>query len=242
MTMRRYPFNVSVIFPAHDEAANIEACVIVANAFLAELVADYEIIVVDDGSSDSTGELVRALHTRYTKVRCITHPGNLGYGAALRTGFKAATHEHLFFSDSDRQFDILDLKDLLELANDYDVVVGYRKHRMDPAIRKLATFGYNQLVRLLFGVNVKDINCAFKLFHRRVLDSITIESDRFFVNTEILAKVHMLGYKVAQVPVTHLQRTAESSKVRFDDVFRTLRELARIRGSLNGARRAHRGR
>ena len=241
-TMRRYPVNVSVIFPARDEAGNIEACVIVANAFLAELVADYEIIVVDDGSSDRTGDLIAALQPRYPKVRCITHPRNVGYGAALRTGFKAAIHEYLFFSDSDRQFDILDLKHLLAIADQYDIVVGYRRHRMDPAIRKFAAFGYNQLVRLLFGVRVRDIDCAFKLFHRRVLDSVTIESERFFVNTEILAKAHLLGYSVAQVPVTHLHRTAESSTVRFSDVPRTLRELVRIRRSLKGFRESHHGR
>ena len=240
--MPRFPIGVSVVFPARDEEANIEACVVVANALLAELVADYEIIVVDDGSTDRTGDLIVALQSRFPRVQYIAHGRTVGYGAALRSGFKAATREYLFFSDSDRQFDIFDLKDLLALADRYDVVIGYRRHRLDPLIRKVASFGYNQLARLLFGLNVKDVDCAFKLFHRRVLDSMTIESERYFVNTEILAKINLLGYSIAQVPVTHLRRTEESSKVRFADVFRTIRELIRIRRSLTNRCTVIRGR
>jgi glycosyltransferase involved in cell wall biosynthesis len=221
-----------VVFPAYNEEANIEACVIVADALLKEVVIDYEVIVVDDGSSDRTRELTDALKSRLPKVQCIAHGRNLGYGAALRTGFAAARFEYLFFSDSDRQFDILDITYLLAVANNVDIVVGYRRERRDPLIRKIAAWGYNQLVSMLFDVRVKDIDCAFKLFNRRVFDTITVQSDRWFVNTEILAKARIVGHQISQVPVSHLHRRADASKVGFADVTRTLRELIRIRRQL----------
>lgn len=227
--MRQYPYDVSVVFPAKNEEHNIEPCVLVADALLRALVRDYEIIVVDDGSTDRTADRAEELAERNPKVRCIRHGGNAGYGAALRTGFLAARYEYFFFSDSDRQFDIFDLKDLLDNAATADIVVGYRRDRQDPLVRKIAAFGYNQLVSFLFDVQVKDIDCAFKLFHRSVFDRIEIESTRFFVNTEILAKARICGFRVAQVPVTHLQRTAGASSVGFGDITRTLRELVRIR-------------
>src|SRR4029077_10522239 len=122
------------------------------------------------GSTDRTAELTAQLADRNARVRCIRHNRNTGYGGALRAGFLAARYRYLFFSDADRQFDIFDLKDLLAVAADADIVVGYRRDRTDPLVRKIAAFGYNQLVSLLFGVRVKDIDCAFKLFHRGVFD------------------------------------------------------------------------
>jgi glycosyltransferase involved in cell wall biosynthesis len=239
--MRRYPHNVSVVFPAKNEGSNIEPCVLVADALLRELVNEYEIIVVDDGSTDRTAELASKLADGNRRVRCIKHDTNVGYGAALRTGFISARYEYLFFSDSDRQFDIFDLKDLLEIAETADIVVGYRRQRQDPLARKVAAVGYNYLVSFLFDVQVKDIDCAFKLFHRRVFDRIEIQSERFFVNTEILAKARICGYRIVQVPVTHLQRTADASKVGFGDITRTLRELIRIRRQIANFRKVVNG-
>src|SRR3954462_9617520 len=152
--MRQYRHDVSVIFPAKNEERNIEPCVIVADALLRELVHDYEIIVVDDGRTNRPAEPAAQLAGKNAKIRCIRHDGNTGYGAALRTGFNAARFEYLFFSDSDRQFDIFDLKDLLDVADSADIVVGYRRDRQDPLARKVAAFGYNQLVSLLFDVQV----------------------------------------------------------------------------------------
>jgi glycosyltransferase involved in cell wall biosynthesis len=221
------------VFPAHNEGENIEACCVVSNALLAELVDDYEILVVDDGSTDDTPRLVEALAARYPKVRCIRQPRNAGYGLAIREGFRQARFELLFFSDADRQFDLYNLTELLPLMDAHDLAVGYRARRQDTIMRRILSWGYNVLARALFGFQVRDVDCAFKLFRREAIERIDIQSERWFLNTEILAKATILGLRIAQRPVTHLPRSADVSKVGIGDIPRTLRELMRIRRQIN---------
>lgn len=220
--------SVSVVFPAYKEAENIEKCVLNAHSILTRLVKDFEIIVVDDGSTDDTKNICRQLEEKHENIKLISKEHNEGYGFALRDGFRQSRFELVFFSDSDRQFDISNLRDLLQHIDHHDVVIGFRKDRKDSKKRKFLSCGFNLLVTLLFDLNVKDIDCAFKVFHRRVFDQITIESERFFVNTEILAKAKRLNLSIKEVGVSHFPRLNGISKVGFGDIPRTLKELGRI--------------
>jgi len=227
--MRKFDKDISAVFPAYNEEENIEPCVLEARAILNELVRDFEIIIVNDGSTDNTGAVCAGLEKKFDKVRVVSKARNEGYGYALRDGFRAARFDLVFFSDADRQFDIYNLKDLLEYCDKFDIVIGYRKNRQDPLTRKLASSCYNLLVRGLFGLKVRDINCAFKIFHKEIFERISIESNQYVVNMEILAKARALGYSVKEVAVSRFPRREGRSKVGAFDACRTIREVARIR-------------
>jgi len=238
--MERFDKEVSVIFPAYNEEENIEVCILTAHCILKELVRDFEIIIVNDGSADQTKQHCLDLEKRLNKIRIISKEKNEGYGCALRDGFKAARLDLIFFSDSDRQFDIVNLKDLLQYIDDYEIVIGYRKNRQDPWKRKFLSWGYNRLCWFLFGLNVRDIDCAFKLFHRRVFDKIDIESKQFFVNTEILSKASVLHFNIKEVGVAHFPRVDGISKVGFVHIPRTLKEIGRIYKSIHNLKKDYR--
>ena len=226
--MERFNKDISVVFPAYNEAENIEVCVLVAHCLLKELVRNFEIIIVNDGSTDRTKEVCQALAGRFKEIRLISKEKNEGYGCALRDGFSAAKYEYVFFSDSDRQFDTMNIKDLLRYIDEYDIVIGFRKNRQDPFKRKFLSWGYNMAVGCLFQLNVTDIDCAFKLFRRSIFDKIKIESQRFYVNTEILAKARKFGFSIKEVGVSHFPRYEGESKVGFKDIPRTIKELIRV--------------
>ena len=226
--MRKFNAKVSVIFPAYNEEENIEIVVLTSHCLLGEMVDDFEIIIVNDGSTDGTRGICLGLQQRFANVRVIDKEKNEGYGRALRDGFAAARFDLIFFSDSDRQFDIVNLKDLLRYIGDYDIVVGFRKNRQDPWRRKFLSWGYHHLAQLLFSINVKDIDCAFKLFRKHIFDRIRIESRYYFVNTEILAKARLFGFTVKEIGVSHFPRYEGASKITFGDIPRTLKEVSRI--------------
>ena len=231
--MKKFNKNVSVVFPAYNEQDNIEMCVLAAVSILQEIVVNFEIIIVNDGSTDDTIEISNQLSKRYPNiVKVINKDKNEGYGLALRDGFKKAKYELLFFSDSDRQFDIFNLSDLLGHIDKYDIVVGYRRKRMDNIKRRFLSWGYNLFMRHLFKLTVRDIDCAFKLFHKEVFDKVVIESKRYFVNTEILAKAKINGFTIKEVGVSHFPRYEGESKVGFSDIPRTIKEVFRIKKSI----------
>jgi glycosyltransferase involved in cell wall biosynthesis len=229
-------YAVSFILPAYNEEACIESAVTDALAALRKYTSRFEIIVVDDGSADATPELLAKLDASVPELRVIRHERNIGYGAALRTGFKAAKMPLVFYTDSDCQFDINEIERSLPLSKDYDVVTGYRIRRKDTLLRYLVSRCYNLLVRLLIGITVRDVNCSFKLFHRNVFDSFEVESNEFFVDAEILAKARALGFTICEIGVTHFPRRAGIPTVRVSNVPRTLRELSRIRNSIKKLR------
>ncbi len=226
--MERFNKDISVVFPAFSEEQNLEICVVIARAILKELVMNFEIIIVNDGSTDKTSDICRGLEMRFPEVRVISKHKNDGYGRALRDGFALARYDLIFFSDADRQFDISNIKDLLRFIDDYDIVIGFRRNRQDPLKRKVLSWGYNVVMRILFKLDTRDIDCAFKLFKKSVFSTIKIESKRFFVNTEILAKAGKSGFKIREVGVTHFPRFEGESKIGFLDIPRTVREIFRI--------------
>jgi Glycosyl transferase family 2 len=226
---------LSVVFPAFNEEANIKRTVESAMDVLPKLVRQWEIIVVDDGSRDATRAICDELAAKHPAVNAIHHPRNLGYGAALKSGILAARHDLIFFTDSDGQFDLQELAQLIHFAEDYDIVMGYRAKRQDPLHRLINAWGWNMLVRLVLGLNVRDIDCAFKLFQRSVFDRIQIRSVGAMVNTEILAQATSFGMRMRQIEVTHYPRHyGKSSGAKLRVIVKAFRELIRLWRQLRG--------
>ncbi|MEZ5063951.1 MAG: glycosyltransferase family 2 protein [bacterium] len=218
---------ISVVLPAYNEQDNIERQVVSVDDVLREMrFDDYEVVVVDDGSRDRTRAVCEELQSRVPKLRLLVHEVNQGYAKALRTGFTSAAMPLVFYTDADNQFDVHELKNLLAAIDDYDIVCGFRIYRFDPFSRLVLSWGYNLIVRVLFRIRVRDVDCAFKLFRREVFDRIHIESKKFFVDTEILAKASRIGLKMTEIGVRHYPRTAGESTVRPSHVISTLSEIA----------------
>lgn len=216
---------VSLVIPAYNEAAGIRQAVLEAGETLPRLAPDFEVLVVDDGSRDATAALVRDLAPGRPWLRLLRHFRNRGYGAALRTGFEAARFELVAFTDADCQFHLDDLALLLSHVESCPVVVGYRLKRCDRWLRKLASWGYNSLVRLLLGTRVRDCDCALKLFRKESLAQILPQTTGFLVNAEMLTRARQRGFEVAEVGVRHRPRLHGRSTVSVWDIPRTLRAI-----------------
>ena len=205
---------LSYFFPAHNEEANIEALVAEALETLPTLAETFEIIAVDDGSKDRTGEIADRLAAEHPDiVRVVHHSPNRGYGGALRSGFEASRYELLAFTDGDRQFQIADIGRLtarLQAADHPDVVVGFRIKRADPLIRVAYARTYKLANRVFFGLRVTDVDCACKLFRREALEGIRVESAGAFFSAELMNKIRQSGRSIAEVGVPHYARTAGS--------------------------------
>ena len=205
---------LSYFFPAHNEEANLEGLVAEALDTLPSLADTFEIIAVDDGSRDRTAEIAdRLAAANPDVVRVVHHPVNRGYGGALRSGFEASRYELLAFTDGDRQFRVADLGRLtarLQAPDRPDVVVGYRIRRADPLIRIVYARTYKLANRVLFGLRVRDVDCAAKLFRREALDGVRVASGGAFFSAELLIKIRNQGRSVVEVGVPHYPRTAGS--------------------------------
>ncbi len=222
--------SLSVVLPAYNEEANVASAVERVSEVMQSLGLDYEIILVNDGSRDRTGQIARELQARVPHFNLVEHFPNRGYGGSLKAGFAAATREWIAFTPSDNQFDFGEIRLLLARSGEADIVSGYRANRQDPLVRKLNAFGWNTLVRLLFGYLCRDIDCGFKLFRRQVLDHVHVESNGAMIDTEFLAGARARGYKIVDVPVTHLPRTAgHPTGANLRVILRAFRDLARFR-------------
>jgi dolichol-phosphate mannosyltransferase len=217
--------SLSLVLPAYNEAAAIGEAIAEADAALRTLSHRYEIIVVDDGSTDGTAAAVERLTARFQWVQLVRHPVNRGYGAALRSGFEAATCDLVAFTDADCQFDLADLGRFIPWTSAYPIVVGCRVDRQDSWRRKFFSWGYNVLVRRLLGTGVRDCDCALKLFRRDALRQLLPESRGYFVNTEMLTRARQLGLAVAEFGVKHRPRRRGISKVSLWDIPKTLAVL-----------------
>lgn len=229
--------DISVFFPAYNEETNIEECITSALKVLKEVANNYEVIVVDDGSTDNTGKIADEWAKKDKHVRVIHHKPNKGYGAALRTGCTKAKYEYVFYTDSDLQFDIRELKKLIPLIKDADIVSGYRIHRDDPKMRILAAWVYNRIIRYYFGFKIKDVDSAFKLYRRNIFDTFNITCDHGIVDPEILIKANLNGFKIVQTGVHHYARNSGGSVfdttslgiVKFSHIRKLLSEMGRLK-------------
>ena len=233
---------LSVVLPAYNEEACIEKAVRDTLAHLEAAHPGSEVLVVDDGSEDRTAELVTAIAKDHPSLRLLRHETNLGYGAAIWNGFRSAAGELLFFTDSDSQFDIREIDGLIETVQreSADAVFGFRVYRYDSVLRCFLSWVYNRLVRILFRVRVRDVDCAFKLFRRELVERMDIESTDFFVDTELVAQAARLGARTVEVGVRHYPRTAGRTTVRASHVPRTLATVARMWWRLHFGRRRRR--
>ncbi len=227
---------LSIVLPAYNEEANVESTVEHVSEVAQGLDRAYEIILVNDGSSDRTGEVARDLEERVPHFRLVEHYPNRGYGGALKAGFEAATKELIAFYPADAQFDFAEIEWLLEKLEEEeaDVVCGYRFDRQDNFVRKLNALGWNSVVRILFGRLCRDIDCGFKLFRRELLDHVHIVSDGAMIDTEFLAGAKARGFTIAEAPLTHLPREAgEATGANLAVILKAFRDLVRFRIRLN---------
>jgi len=223
--------SLSIFFPCHNEEGNVERVVRAALAVARDVADDYEVIVVDDGSRDRTAEITTALAAEDPHVRLVRHPKNRGYGGALKSGFAAAAKDWVFFSDGDGQFDLAELPKLAALVADggCDLALGYRIQRADPFIRSVNAKLYKGLIRLLFGLKVRDIDCAFKLIRRTVLDAAPLEAEGALISAELLIKAKKAGFRMRETGVHHLPRQAgQQSGANLRVILRTFREIGRL--------------
>jgi glycosyltransferase involved in cell wall biosynthesis len=205
---RRIPGALSLVLPAHNEEANIAPVVARALEVLPHFADRFEVIVVDDGSRDNTGRIAADIAAVEPRVRVVRHPRNRGYGAALTSGFAASTGDWVMFMDSDRQFDLADLRLLAPFVEEYDIVAGFRLERSDPLHRRVFAEVFNVVVRFLFGVHLRDIDCAFKIFRGNLARSLELSAPGALINTEMQAKARRQGARLMQVGVHHYPRVA----------------------------------
>ena len=219
---------ISVVFPAYNDGGTIASMVAAAWIALQQVTKDFEIIVVNDGSSDYTATMLDEVFRRYPELRVITHPSNRGYGAALRTGFSAATKDWVFYTDGDSQYNPLELVNLVAALHDgVDVVNGYKLTRNDSWMRMVIGRAYHYFVKFLFGIRIRDVDCDFRLIPRNILEEIELKSNSGAICLELVKKIQDAGYVFAEVPVNHYSRKYGVSQFFVPwRIIRTLRQLA----------------
>lgn len=205
--------SITAFFPAYNDAGTIPTMVMAADMTLRSISADYEIIVVNDGSADYTQEMLDELRQNYSHLRIVRHERNRGYGGALRSGFSAATKDLIFYTDGDAQYDPRELRVLLAALDDgIDIVNGYKIQRHDPLHRLVIGRIYHWIVQLSFGLHLRDVDCDFRLIRRRVFDKVQLESNSGVICVELMKKIQDNGFRVAQVPVHHFHRAYGKSQ------------------------------
>jgi len=225
--------SLSVFFPAYNEEENIRKTIEAALAILPQLAKKWEIIVVIDGSTDKTPQIVQKLIERDKRIRKIVHEKNCGYGTTLKDGFYNCRYEWIVFTDADGQFDFSEIRKFLEVQEktNADLIAGYRLNRQDSLIRKLFGKGWTFLANLLLKIKVKDVDCGFKLVRKRVLETIPrLESTRGgMISPELLAKARSAGFKIAEVGICHYPRKAgKSSGADLKVIFTSFFDLAKL--------------
>ncbi len=199
--------SLSVFMPAYNEEANIGATLADALAVIPKITPDYEIIVIDDGSQDRTAAIVQEWSRRYPQIRLVSHRHNRGYGAAVKTGLAHSRKDWIFFTDSDGQFKFDELPKFVQAKDKADLIIGYRRRRRDPFHRIFIAQVFLKLwVWFLFGLKVKDVDCAYKLFPKTVATSIKLQTESAITVTEFLVKAKRKGYSFLELPVTHYPR------------------------------------
>lgn len=223
--------SLSIFFPAYNDAPSLPSLVQTAFDVARQWAPDFEVIVINDGSRDATGAVLEQLQQQYgDRLRVITHPKNLGYGAALRSGFRAATKDLVFYTDGDGQYDVAELPKLLALLSPTTGFVnGYKLERNDPRHRIFLGKLYNRMAALLFGIRIRDIDCDYRLIRRQLIEEMSLESTSGTICVELVRKLEMSGWGWAEVGVRHYPRThGRSQFFRFRSLLTTAYQLARL--------------
>lgn len=223
------PFSLTIFYPCYNEEANVERVTRAAVEVGRRVADDLEVLIVNDGSRDRTGEIADRLAAEIPEVRAVHNRPNQGYGGALTRGFREATKNWIFYTDGDGQFDLNELPRLLPLLETHDVVSCYRLNRQDPWVRKLNAWAWSTLVNLLFAIRLRDIDCAFKIYPKTFIDRIELHSRGALIDTEMLAKARNRGLRIAQLGVHHYPRTAgQQTGANLRVILRAFRELFKL--------------
>ena len=202
-------FKLSVFFPTYNEEGNIEKVTLSTKKVLEKLATQWEIVIVNDGSTDRTKEISEDLSRGDSRIKVISHDPNRGYGGALKTGFSEAKYEWVAFMDSDAQFDFAEIIKFIEKKDEADLILGYRKNRADSFARKIFTFGWSSLARVLLGLTVRDYSCGFKMIKKEVYKKVQpLVGEEKVTQIEMLVKAKRMGFKFAEVGVSHYPRTS----------------------------------
>lgn len=219
---------VSIFYPCYNDWGTMGSMVMLTIRTAERLELDYDITLVDDGSGEHTLELLEEIEGRFPQVKILRHAKNRGYGGALRSGFAAATKDWIFYTDGDAQYDVRELALLVEKAtDDVDVVQGYKITRHDPFHRIIIGRIYHYLVKLAFGLKVRDVDCDFRLIRRSVFDRVELKSDSGVICAEMMTKIQRAGCRLTEVPVHHYERQhGKSQFFNFPRIFRVARNLS----------------
>ncbi|MGH9321326.1 MAG: glycosyltransferase family 2 protein [Vicinamibacteria bacterium] len=221
---------LTVVFPAYNDAGTIASMVVAARLAARRLADDYEIVVVNDGSADHTAEVLSELESVFPELHVVHHGKNRGYGGALRTGFQTASKELIFYTDGDAQYDPREMEKLFAVwGEESDFVNGVKIGRSDPLHRAFIGRIYHWFVRLTFGLDLRDVDCDFRLFRRSIFDKVELTKNSGVVCVELMKKVQDHGFRIQQVPVHHYHRVyGRSQFFNFPRVARTLMDLSRL--------------
>jgi glycosyltransferase involved in cell wall biosynthesis len=215
-------FSLSFVFPMYNEIDNIEACVQGTMQIGNQMDIDYEIVIVDDASTDGCGALADKLAELYPVIKVIHHPVNRKLGGALKTGFAGATKQYLLYMDSDLPLDFADVCAAIPKIGNADMLIGYRKTRDESFRRKFISTVYNRMIRLMFGLKVRDVNFSFKLFKREVFQQIILESEGSFIDAELLIEAYKKGYVIREVGLNYYPRVAGVSTLASNSVIKKI--------------------
>ncbi|HEY7543341.1 MAG TPA: glycosyltransferase family 2 protein [Blastocatellia bacterium] len=222
--------SISVFFPAYNDAGTIASMVVLADRTLRQFTNDYEIIVVNDGSADHTAQVLTELESVYPRFRAIHHPTNLGYGGALRTGLSSARKDLIFYTDGDAQYDVREMEKLVPLMTpEIDIVNGYKITRSDPLHRVIIGKIYCWIIKLAFGIRIKDVDCDFRLIRRASYEKVRLYSSSGTICVEMIKSFQDAGLRFAEAPVHHYHRAyGKSQFFNFKRLFKTFRDLSKL--------------
>src|SRR5438034_314041 len=228
------PAGLTAFFPAYNDSGTIASMVIRAVHAASEITPEYEVVVVDDGSTDATAQIADELARTYPHVRVVHHAKNRGYGGALQTGFRTATKPFIFYTDGDAQYDPAELASLWEkMTPDADLVNGYKISRSDPLHRVVIGRLYHHIVSIMFGLAVRDVDCDFRLMRRTIFERINLEKTSGIICVEMMKKIQDAGFRIVEVPVHHYHRAfGKSEFFNVRRLFRTGRDLLMLWGEL----------
>jgi len=220
--------SISFFFPVYNEAPEIKNLVSQTKSALEEITNDYEIIIVNDGSTDETGKIAEGLAKANSHIKVINHKKNLGHGIALKTGYSNVSKEIVLYMDGDNQFDVREMVKFIPMLEEADIVSGYRSKRADSLGRIFTSWIYNTAIRLCLGLKLKDVDCGFKLYKRKTFGNIQLKCNSPLVIAEILIKAKKNGFAIKQIPVHHYPRKTGSSSVNLKVAWKTLVELIKF--------------
>lgn len=227
--MTENPLRISLFFPIYRDEATVERVARKAVAVMNELATEYEVIIVDDGSPDHAGEVADELARTTPGIRVIHHKRNLGYGEALRSGFKAARYEWICFTDGDDEYDVDDLRKLIRLRDYYDLIITFRYAKRYSGLRIFISYVYNKVLRLLFQTRYRDISCGLRLIRKAVADELDLQSTSPFIGAEIAIKTMVKGFRVGEVGVQTFPREfGKGSSTTLPNILATIRDMFRV--------------